>query len=170
MRGQRILHPELARVIATMGHQDILLVTDAGFPIPRDAWRIDLGFYEGLPDVLDILRVLRQEIFVEEVHFAGEVETHNPHLYSALQEIFTGSGAVFQATTHERLIAETAPRAKAVVRSGSFNPWANIALVCSTDPFAWFTEESGATILPAYVERRRRIEEGTVPSLEVVSR
>jgi D-ribose pyranose/furanose isomerase RbsD len=165
MRGERILHPELARALATMGHQDILLVTDAGFPIPRDAWRIDLGFYEGLPDILDVLRVLRREIFVEEVHFAAEVQTHNPRLYGALQEIFTGSGADFRTTTHERLIAETAPRAKAIVRSGSFNPWANIALVCSTDPFAWFTEESDTTILPAYVERRRRIKEGEVPTI-----
>jgi D-ribose pyranose/furanose isomerase RbsD len=148
-----------------MGHTDILLVTDAGFPIPRDANRIDLAFYEGLPDVLDVLRVLRQEIFVEEVHFAAEVATHNPPLYRALQEIFTGSGAVFRTTTHERLIAETAPKAKAIVRSGSFNPWANIALVCSTDPFAWFGEESGTTILPAYVERRRRITEREVPTV-----
>ena len=128
MRGQRILHPELAKAVATMGHQDILLVTDAGFPIPRDAWRIDLGFYAGLPDVLDILRALRQEIFVEEVHMAAEVETRNPRLYAALQDIYTGSGADFVATTHERLIAETAPRAKAIVRSGSLNPWANVAL------------------------------------------
>jgi D-ribose pyranose/furanose isomerase RbsD len=165
MRAGRILHPELARAVATMGHTDILLVTDAGFPIPSTANRIDLGFYEGLPDVLDVLRVLAQEVFVEEVHFAAEVQTHNPRLYRALQEIFTGSGAEFRATTHERLIAEVAPRAKAVVRSGSFNPWANIALVCSTDPFAWFGDHSGATILPAYVERRRRIKERIVPAL-----
>ena len=165
MRGQRILHPELAKAVASMGHQDILLVTDAGFPIPRDAWRIDLGFYAGLPDVLDILRALRQEIFVEEAHMAAEVETHNPRLYAALQDIYTGSGADFVATTHERLIAKTAPRAKAIVRSGSLNPWANVALVCGTDPFAWFTEDSGTTILPAYVERRRRIEEGVIPTM-----
>ena len=108
---------------------------------------------------------LRREVFVEEVHFAAEVQTHNPPLYRALQEIFTGSGAEFRATSHERLIAETAPRAKAVVRSGSFTPWANVALVCSTDPFAWFADGSGATILPAYVERRRRIDRNEVPSL-----
>jgi len=65
MRAGRILHPELAKAVASMGHQDTLLVTDAGFPIPRDANRIDLAFYEGLPDVLDVLRVLRREVFVE---------------------------------------------------------------------------------------------------------
>src|SRR4051812_44317461 len=122
MRPNRILHPELAKAVATLGHQDILLVTDAGFPIPADAWRIDLGFYAGLPDVLDVLRVLRQEVFVEEVHFAGDILTKNKPLYAALQQIYTGSGADFKLTTHEQLIADTAHRAKVIVRSGSLNP------------------------------------------------
>jgi D-ribose pyranose/furanose isomerase RbsD len=165
MRPNRILHPELAKAVAILGHQDILLVTDAGFPIPADAWRIDLGFYEGLPDVLDVLRVLRQEIFVEEVHFAGDILTKNKPLYGALQQIYTASGADFKLTTHEQLVNDIAHRAKVIVRSGSFNPWANIALVCSTDPFAWFAEGTGAEILPAYVERRRRIEASLVPEI-----
>ena len=163
MRPGRILHPELARAVATLGHQDILLVTDAGFPIPANANRIDLGFYENMPDVLDILRVLRQEVFVEEVHFAGDILTKNKALYTALQDIFTGAGAEFKLTTHEDLVNDIAHRAKVIVRSGSFNPWANIALVASTDPFAWFTEESGAEVLPAYVERRKLIQNNVRP-------
>ena len=151
MRPGRILHPELAKALATCGHTDIILVTDAGFPIPKDANRIDLGYYAGAVDVLDILKMLRKEIFVEEV-------------YKDLQEIYTGSGAVFKGTTHEVLVEEIAPKAKVVIRSGSLNAWANFALTCSTDPFAWFTEED-VTILPAYVERRRRISENEVPSL-----
>ncbi len=163
MRPNRILHPELAQAVATLGHSDIIMVTDAGFPIPKDAWRIDLGFYEGLPDVLDVLRVLRQEIFVEEVHFAGDILTKNKPLYSALQDIYTGAGAQFKLTTHEALVSDYAYRAKCIVRSGSFNPWANIALVASTDPFAWFTDDSGTEILPAYVERRRLITDNVRP-------
>ena len=163
MRPNRILNPELAKALATLGHSDILLVTDAGFPIPANAWRIDLAFYEGLPDVLDVLRVLRQEIFVEEVHFAGDILEMNKPLYGALQQIYTGSGATFHLTTHEALVSDVAHRAKVIVRSGSFNPWANIALVCSTDPFAWFADGSGTEILPAYVERRRHIRENVVP-------
>ena len=155
MRPNRILHPELAQAVATLGHSDIFMVTDAGFPIPADAWRIDLGFYEGLPDVLDVLRVMRQEVFVEEVHFAGDILTKNEPLYTALQDIFTGAGAEFKLTTHEELVAEIAYKAKFIIRSGSFNPWANIAMVASTDPFAWFTDDSGTEILPAYVERRK---------------
>ena len=164
MRPGRILHPELEKALATCGHTDIILVTDAGFPIPKDANRIDLGYYAGQADLLDILRMLRKEIFVEEVAFAPEVKTHHPALYKDLQEIYTGSGAVFKGIPHEELVAEIAPKAKVIIRSGSLNAWGNIALTCSTDPFAWFTEDD-VTILDGYVERRKRIEENEVPEL-----
>ncbi len=164
MRTNRILHPELAKELALCGHLDIVLVTDAGFPIPKDAKRIDLGYYAGEADVLQILRMLRKEMFVEEVSFATEVKTHHPALYKEVQEIYTGSGAVFKGTTHENLIENIAPKAKVVIRSGSLNAWANFALTCSTDPFAWFTEDD-ITILPAYIERRRKIKENEIPEL-----
>ncbi|SNY90241.1 simple sugar transport system permease protein [Cohaesibacter sp. ES.047] len=160
----KILHPELANALATLGHTDIVMVTDAGFPIPKDAHRIDLGFYEGLPDVLDILKVLRKEIFVEEVHFATDVRDRHPDLYAELQSIYTGAGAVFKGTDHETLVNEYAKKAKVIIRSGSFNPWANIALVASTDPFAWFTQKN-IKILPEYVERRKMMDEKEVPNL-----
>ncbi|MEK4149473.1 RbsD/FucU domain-containing protein [Robertmurraya sp. FSL W8-0741] len=164
MRPSRILHPKLSKALAECGHTDIILVTDAGFPIPKDANRIDLGYYAGQVDVLDILKMLRKEIFVDEVAFAGEVKTHHPQLYKSIQDIYTGSGAIFKGTTHEELVENIAPKAKVVIRSGSLNAWANFALVASTDPFAWFTEED-IKILPAYVERRRRIKENEVPNL-----
>ena len=164
MRAERIIHPELAKALAELGHTDTVLVTDAGFPIPVGARRIDLGFYPGLPDVLDILRVLRKELFVEEVRFAPEVKTHHPRLYASVQEIFTGAGAPFIAAPHEELIEVWAPKAKVVIRSGSFEPWANFALSASTDPFAWFTSED-VQVLPAYVERRRLMRENVVPEL-----
>lgn|GEM_PF-4747836 len=50
------------------------------------------------------------------------MQTHNPPLYHALQEISTGGGAEFRATTHERLIAETAPRAEEWRAIGLFGP------------------------------------------------
>lgn len=164
MRSERILHPGLAGALATLGHTDVVLVTDAGFPIPQDAHRVDLALTRGHLDVRTILRVLLEEVFVEEVHMAGEVRTHHPRLYGDVQDLFTGSGATFRGTTHEHLIEHWAPRAKVVVRSGSFEPWANFALVASTAPFEWFADDD-VTILPEYVERRRMIAEGVRPEL-----
>ena len=165
MRTERILHPELAAALTTLGHTDIVLVTDAGFPIPTNVRRIDLGFWPGTVDVMQILAVLRKEIYTEEVHFAPEVRDCNLQLYRNVQEIFTGSGAEFHPASHETLCNDIVYRAKVVIRSGSFNPWANFALVASTDPFAWFTEESGVQPLPAYVTRRQRMLDGTVPEM-----
>ncbi|QPK82349.1 D-ribose pyranase [Schaalia sp. ZJ405] len=166
MKPKTILHPELAQALAELGHTDVVLVTDAGFPIPRDARRIDLALYQDVPTVYQILRVLRQHMFAEEVHFAPEVKTHNPDLYSEIQDIYKGSGAKFIPAIHEELIEEWAPKAKVVVRSGSFEPWANFAIIASTDPFAWFTSET-VTTLPAYIERREAMSKGVVPDFDM---
>lgn len=166
MRPGRILHPELAKALAECGHGDIVLVTDAGFPIPKDANRIDLGVYAGTVDVLEILKILREEVFVEEVGFDPAVKTKHPVLYKQLQEIYTGAGAPFKSIPHEDLVDIIAPKAKVIIRSGSLNAWANIALTCATDPFAWFTEED-ITILDTYVTRRKRMNEKEVPELEL---
>jgi simple sugar transport system permease protein/D-ribose pyranase len=165
MRGGRILHPTLAGAVATLGHTDVVLVTDAGFPIPADACRVDLALTRGHLDVRTVLRVLLDEIHVEQVHLAKELKTHHPRLYGEVQDVFTGSGATFHPTTHETLIEEWAPRAKVVVRSGSFEPWANFALVASTAPFEWFQDDD-ITILPAYVERRRLVAERVRPDFD----
>ncbi|AJY44933.1 RbsD/FucU domain-containing protein [Martelella endophytica] len=161
----RILHPGLAQAMATVGHGDIVLVTDAGFPIPKDANRIDLGFYAGLPDVIDILKMLRKEMFVEAIGFDTAVRDRHPDLYKTFQDIYTGAGAPFLAIPHEELVEVVAPKAKVIIRSGSFNAWANVALTAATDPFAWFNEPD-IDILPAYVERRRMMRENVVPELK----
>ena len=44
-----ILNAELNHAIASMGHGDFILVCDAGFPIPNDAWRIDLALTKDVP-------------------------------------------------------------------------------------------------------------------------
>lgn len=163
MQPDTILNAQLARDLASLGHTDVVMVTDAGFPIPRDAEVVDLGLTAGVVDVLTILRTLRQHMFVEEVHFAPEVKPEYPSLYRSVQEIYTGSGASFVPARHEQLIAEWAPKARFVIRSGSLTAWANFALVASTDPFAWFREDEDLVPLPLYVERRRRITEREVP-------
>lgn len=54
MRTDRILHPQLARAVAELGHTDIVMVVDPGFPIPRSVERIDLGLWPGLPTVVQV--------------------------------------------------------------------------------------------------------------------
>jgi simple sugar transport system permease protein/D-ribose pyranase len=164
MRRGALLHPDLARSFATLGHTDLVVVTDAGFPIPATANRVDLAVVDGLVDVRDVLRLVLRAVDVELAEFAPELKTHHPSLYAEVQEIFTGSGAEFAAATHETLIADHVRRAKLVIRSGSFEPWANFALTASTQPFDWFDDDR-VGILPAYIDRRARVRDRAVPDL-----
>ncbi|NUU67114.1 carbohydrate transporter [Enterobacteriaceae bacterium BIT-l23] len=163
MRPGRILHPQIAGALASLGHGDIILVTDAGAPIPADARRIDLAFYPGTVDLLEILRVLRQEIFIENVIFASEVEEGNPRLFTQVTDIFTGSGADFTLLPHGTLVSDVYHKARFVIRSGSLIPWGNFGLVASTDPDAWFDDTM--KMLPEYEERSRRIKNRAVPRI-----
>lgn len=164
MRPGKILHPQIAEALARLGHGDIILVTDAGAPIPSHCHRIDLAFYAGMIDLLDILSVLRQEVFIENVIFADEVPQKNPQLLQRVTEIFTGSGADFTLVPHTKLVAEVYGSAKVIIRSGSLMPWGNFALVASTDPDAWF--DDSMQIIPEYVERSARIKNGAVPVIK----
>ncbi|MCI1984910.1 MAG: hypothetical protein LKJ47_09165 [Bifidobacteriaceae bacterium] len=166
MKADTILNPDLARGLATLGHGDIVLVTDAGFPIPKDANVVNLGLVQGTVDVLTILEVLRKNLFVEEVRFDPAVKTEYPSLYKKFQGIYTGSGADFIKAPHEELIEKLAPKAKLVIRSGSFTAWANLALTAATDPFAWYRDDEPVNPLPRYLVRRERITNNTVPDFE----
>ncbi|MEB8194252.1 carbohydrate transporter [Raoultella terrigena] len=166
MRPGKILHPQIASALASLGHGDIILVTDAGAPIPANANRIDLAFYSGSVDLLEILAVLRNEIFIEEVIFADEVPDNNPKLLTRVTEIFTGSGADFTLMPHSNLVTNIYPQAKVTIRSGSLMPWGNFALVASTDPDAWF--DGSMKIIPEYIERSRRITDKAAPKIKKV--
>jgi D-ribose pyranase len=47
------LNQPLSTVIAGLGHMDILVIADAGLPIPSDTQRIDLALKRGIPGFID---------------------------------------------------------------------------------------------------------------------
>jgi D-ribose pyranase len=47
-----VLNQPISSVIAGLGHMDMLVITDAGLPIPPETQRIDLALTEGIPSFL----------------------------------------------------------------------------------------------------------------------
>lgn len=43
MKKSAVLNEHISKAIATIGHFDLLTITDAGMPIPNDHRRIDLA-------------------------------------------------------------------------------------------------------------------------------
>lgn len=50
MKRSKLINNELSYAIASMGHGDLMIVCDAGFPIPSSVWRIDLALIPDVPD------------------------------------------------------------------------------------------------------------------------
>jgi len=121
-----ILNSDLSEVIASLGHKDMLVVSDAGFPIPRDVRRIDLAVRQGLPGFLEMIEAIADELEVEKIIIAEEMLEKSPQMKEDLDEIF--DGAAFKAIAHAEL-KELSKEAAAVVRTGEFTPYANVILV-----------------------------------------
>ena len=121
-----ILHGELSRCIATMGHMDMILIGDAGMPVPEGVPLIDLAVVKGLPGFLDILNAVLSELCVEAGVISSELGQVSPHMATKLGEA-VGDSFELKQISHEEL-KELSKKAKAVVRTGEFTPYANIIL------------------------------------------
>lgn len=128
MKKGGILHPLLAQAVATLGHGDLLVVADAGLPIPPGPVRIDLAYAPGRPPFLDVLEVVLEELAVEEALLAHEIRERSPGLHRTLEEwLGRFPGLRLAYIPHEEFKARLA-QAKAVVRTGEFTPYANVLL------------------------------------------
>ncbi|MFI9638770.1 D-ribose pyranase [Micromonospora sp. NPDC051925] len=150
MKRRGVLNAELSGVLATLGHTDLLLVVDAGFPIPRAAHRIDLAVAEDLPNLTTVLDLVADEIIVEGVVVAEDVTTHNAPLAGWLGQRFPG--VPLSTRKHAEMLGDLAHEAKAIVRTGAFNPWGNVGLICGVDVPRWFDEPG--VIVPDYYRDR----------------
>lgn len=150
MKRNGILNQPLSNVLASFGHTDLLMVCDVGFPIPRDAQRVDLAIAPDLPDLRTILSLIDKEFITEKVVIAAEMSEFNPLLHGWLRERF--SGAEFDLRPHEEMLKGIASSAKAIVRTGAFDPWGNIGLVSGVDVDRFFSKEG--VVVPDYYRDR----------------
>jgi D-ribose pyranase len=125
MKKRGILHAALAEVIAGMGHGDLLVIGDAGLPVPPGVPIIDLAVRCGLPPMLEVTRAIAEELQVEALTVADELLDRDNALPAALRELFPG--ARFSLVSHDELKRMSA-RAKAVVRTGECTPYHNVVL------------------------------------------
>jgi D-ribose pyranase len=125
MKKTTLLNAELSRVIAMLGHGDLLVIGDAGLPIPAGTPRIDLAVTANLPRMLDVVRAVLSEMQVESATVAEELALRNPSVSEGLR-VLLGSTPV-ASVSHEDLKAQCAG-ARAVVRTGEFTPYANVIL------------------------------------------
>jgi D-ribose pyranase len=126
MKKRGILHQDISELVASMGHTDMLVIADAGLPIPDEVWRIDLALTKGVPPFLKTLEVILEELEVQEAILAEEIKTKSPELYQQIQTVLDGIPLSY--VSHEDFKNMTF-EAKGIVRTGEFTPYANVILV-----------------------------------------
>jgi D-ribose pyranase len=126
MKKTDLINPTLSEVIARLGHTDMLVLADAGLPIPTTTQRIDLALTKGIPSFLDTLRVVLTEMYVEKVIVAEEMLKNSPDLYEQLNGML---GATPIEIIPHIVFKQQTRSACAIIRTGEFTPYANIILV-----------------------------------------
>ncbi|NYH06985.1 D-ribose pyranase [Pseudomonas moraviensis] len=129
MKKTPLLNVALSRLIASLGHGDMVVIGDAGLPVPSGVELIDLALTHGVPDFVSTLKVVLSEMQVESHALAKEIFDKQPTALSTLDELNDeGSLGRRDLLSHEQFKV-LSRQARAIVRTGECQPYCNIVLV-----------------------------------------
>jgi D-ribose pyranase len=128
MKKTPLLNVALSRLIASLGHGDLVVIGDAGLPVPPGVELIDLALTQGIPDFISTLSVVLSEMQVERHVLALEILDKQPSALVALEKLHA-EGALGQREllSHEQFKV-LSRQARAIVRTGECQPYCNIVL------------------------------------------
>lgn len=122
-----IFHPQLLKVLGEIRHKDMLIIADAGLPIPKGVERVDLGWKKGSPGYLEVLEEIVKVLAIDEAIFAEEALEVSKELHEKALEILP-EGLPVSYVPHTQLKA-ISKNAKAIVLTGEFTGYTNVILV-----------------------------------------
>ena len=128
MKRSGVLNSDLSRIIASMGHTDKLVVCDAGLPIPKNSDVVDLALTKNIPRFMDTLKVVLEELKVEEAIITNELVKGNSKFFKQINSLL--NGAKIKKVNHEKFKEITRNGGNVTfVRTGEATPYANIILI-----------------------------------------
>ncbi len=132
MKAAGLLHAELSRIVAALGHGDTLVVGDAGLPVPPGVPVVDLAIAPGLPSHASVVAAIVAELVVEHGFANAEQPEAAPEASAALEAAWS-EGVPLERIDHDAL-KQRSRSARAIVRTGEFTPYGNVILVAGV-PF-----------------------------------
>lgn len=125
MKKSAVINGDISRVIAQMGHFDLLSIGDAGMPVPLGVEKIDLAVTNGVPSFLDVLDNVLEELEVQKIYLAEEIKEANPSILKSIEERFSNTPIEF---IQHSVMKEKLNDTHAFIRTGEMTPYANILL------------------------------------------
>jgi D-ribose pyranase len=122
-----ILHPQLSRIMAEIRHMDMLVIADAGLPVPKGVERVDLGWKQGNPGYLEVLEEIEKYMVTEKAVFAQEALVVSGELHKKALSLLP-EGIPVEYIPHSELKKMT-EGAKAIILTGEFTGYTNVILI-----------------------------------------
>ena len=126
MKRDRLLNREMISEIAALGHTEYFCIADCGLPAPKGVKVIDISITAGKPAFLEVLDAVREELVIESVILASEMDDKNQQLSKEMDRRFAEIPR--EKVCHEEFKRLTA-QAKCIVRTGENSSYANVILV-----------------------------------------
>lgn len=128
MKKNGILNGPLSKVVASLGHTDRLVICDSGLPIPRNSEVIDISLTKNIPRFIDTLKIILEELAVEEAIVSVEIEKKNKQVLNEINSLI--NGIKIKKVPHEKFKELTRQNETTIfVRTGEATPYANIILI-----------------------------------------
>jgi D-ribose pyranase len=129
MKKTPLLNVALSRLIASLGHGDMVVIGDAGLPVPPGVELIDLALTHGVPDFISTLKVVLSEMQVESHVLANEIFDKQPGALTPLGELNDANALGRRDLLNHEQFKVLSRQARAIVRTGECQPYCNIVLV-----------------------------------------
>ena len=115
--------------ITALGHCDKFVICDIGLPIPKGAEKIDLALIRGIPSFMQVLKVVLNEVVVEEAVLMDEIKTYNQNLDQSIHKIVTRQRIGYKRFEDFLIACE---KAKFFIRTGEAAACSNIILTSAS--------------------------------------
>lgn len=126
MKKDRLLNTDIVAAVAALGHTEYLCIADCGLPVPKGVKVIDVSVTAGTPTFLDVVDAVREELVVESIILATEIDDKNPALAEQMNARF--KEMPIRKVAHEEFKKLT-EKAKCIVRTGETSSYANVILI-----------------------------------------
>jgi D-ribose pyranase len=129
MKKSGVLNPGLMYGLTSLSHLDSVIICDAGFPVPQNVECVDLSLVGGIPNFMQVLKAVLNEIIVEEYIVFDFMQRVNKEYYDEVKKIFVKQKFVECSMADFRVRAK---EAKLMIRTGELLPASNIILVSAS--------------------------------------
>ncbi len=121
-----LLNPNLAALARRIGHTQMLIVCDRGFPVPHSLplGVVDLSVTSDVPTVPQVLAALLPELPHDRIIVASEMQQRSPDRFAW----HSAQRAPVEAHPHLNF-KQLAKEAVACIRTGDATPYANVIVV-----------------------------------------